>query len=294
VGAPNGDGTFTDEWGVIRAAPQAGGIFGVVRSPLSGEITTETIRGQARTWPDPARPALVAGVGEAARRLRNETGYAVVLNLPLGLFHYAQFLRGYEAWLMDLALDPDLVRTLHDALLEVTLEQARHLLDAVGDAVDVVCYGDDVAANSGPLVAPRTYRQLLRPYLERVFGALRQWTGARILYHCDGDVTWLLDDLIAMGVDAINPVQVSTPGLADTAAIKARFGERIAFWGGIDTERVLPFGSPADVRAEVRRRVADLAPGGGYVLASVHNIQAEVPPENVVALFAAANEPTTS
>jgi len=290
VGRSNGDGTYTDDWDVVRAAPKGGGIYAVVESPLAGEITTETIRAHARRWPDPTRPELTEGVSEEAQRLHEQTDYAVVLNLPLGMFHYAQFLRGYDTWLMDLALDPVVACYLHDLLLEITLEQARHLLKAAGGNVDVVCYGDDIAISSGPLVSPKMYRELLRPYLERIFEAFQEWSDAKILYHCDGDVSWLIDDLVAMEVDAINPVQVSTPGMADTAALKARFGDRITFWGAIDTERVLPFGTPEDIRAEVQRRIEDLSPSGGYVMAAVHNIQAEVPPENIVAMWEAADE----
>lgn len=289
VGRPNDDGTHTDDWGVVRAAPRGGGIHAVVRSPLAGEITAETIRDLAEHWPDPSRPELVEGVGKEAQRLRDTTDCAIVLNLPLGVFHYAQFLRGYDTWLMDLALDPALVCYLHDTLLEITIEQARRLLQAVGNNVDVVCYGDDIAMDTGPLVSPAMYRRLLRPYLQKVFASLREISDAKILYHCDGDITWLVDDLVDMGVDAINPVQVSSGPMSDTAALKSQFGDRITFWGGIDTERVLPFGTAQDVETEVQRRTQDLAPGGGYVMATVHNIQAEVPPENIVTLWRAAD-----
>ena len=251
IGEPDGDGTFTDAWGVVRAAHQAGGIYGVIGSPLSGEITSQTVLAHAKSWPDPTRDELIAGVDERASYLHEESDYAVVLNLPLGIFHYAQVLRGFDVWLMDLALDPALANCPHDALLEVTLVQTRRLLEAAGDCVDVVCYADDVAMSTGPLVSPRTYRRLLRPYLQSVFAAIRGQTDAKLLYHCDGDIRWLIDDLVEMGVDAVNPVQAPAGSMGDTAALKSEFGERISFWGSIDTERVLPFGTPDDVRDEI-------------------------------------------
>jgi uroporphyrinogen decarboxylase len=156
--------------------------------------------------------------------------------------------------------------------------------------VDVVFYGDDVAIQNGPLLAPEMYRKFVKPWHQKVFDGIRAYTQARILYHSCGSVYSLIPDLIDLGIDALNPVQVSAAQMGDTAHLKREFGGRLAFWGGIDTHRVLPRGTPEEVREEVRRRIRDLAPGGGYVLNSVHNIQREVPPENVVALFEAAQE----
>jgi len=290
VGERNADGTYTDAYGIVRALPNEKGHWYVMRSPLSGEITRQDIATAARHWPDPADPAITEGVAERARMLHQETDYAVVLNLPLGSIHIAQWLRGFEDWLADLVLDPALSRYLLDVLLERWLVSARCLIESAANNVDILFFAEDVAVHSGPMVSPDTYEAIIHPYQRRIFQALRDWSPAKILYHGCGSVVWQIEDLIEMGVTALNPVQVSSRDMGDTAALKRRFGERIAFWGAIDTGRVLPAGSVDEVRAEVRRRVADLAAGGGYVLAAVHNIQPDVPPENICALWQAADE----
>jgi uroporphyrinogen decarboxylase len=290
VGLPAGDGTCVDGYGIVRAfPPDERGHWYVVRSPLAGPITRADIAAAARSWPDPADPVVTDGLAERARRLHEATGYAVVLTLPIGVIHMAQWLRGFEDWLADLALDPELSSYLLDVLLARWLETSRRLVETVAGHVDVILFAEDVALHSGPMVSPATYARIIQPYQQRVFRALHAWSPAKILYHNCGAVTWHIEELIAQGVDALNPVQVSARGMDDTAALKRRFGDRIAFWGGIDTGHVLPHGTPADVRAEVRRRIQDLAPGGGYVLASVHNIQADVPPENICAMWEGAD-----
>lgn len=286
VGTPDGTGAYVDGYGVARALPpDERGHWYVVRVPLAGAITRADIAAAACTWPDPTDTVVINGVAERARRLHADTDYAVVLNLPVGCIHQAQWLRGFEDWLADLALEPELSTYLLDVLLERWLETSRRLIEAVTGHVDVILFAEDVALHTGPMVSPATYARIIRPYQQRVFRALKAWSPAKLLYHNCGAVTWQVEDLIEEGVDALNPVQVNARGMEDTAALKRRFGDRIAFWGGVDTGHVLPHGAPDDVRAEVRRRIQDLAPGGGYVLASVHNIQADVSPENICAMW---------
>jgi uroporphyrinogen decarboxylase len=228
-------------------------------------------------------------VAEQARKFHQETDCAVILNLPLGSIHTAQWLRGYENWLMDLVSDPGLSKYLLDMLLENWLEVTRRLIEVTKDNIDVIFFAEDIAFHNGPMVSPRVYEKIIHPYQRRIFQALHNWSPAKILYHNCGSVTWQIDDLIDMGVDALNPVQVTSYDMGDTASLKQRFGEKISFWGGIDTGFVLPSGSPSDVQAEVMRRIKDLSVSGGYILASVHNIQADVPPENICAMWEAAD-----
>jgi uroporphyrinogen decarboxylase len=289
VGQPKGDGTFVDGYGIVRALPDERGHWYVVHTPLAGEISRHDVAAAGKTWPDPADPVYTEGVAERARHLHHQTDYAVILNLPLGVIHLAQWLRGFDHWLMDLVLDPDFSVYFLDTLLERWLEITRRLLAAVGNNVDILFYGEDVAFHNGPMVSPRTYETIIRPYLRRVFETLHNWSDAKILYHNCGSVTWQIPDMIEWGLDALNPVQVTSHDMGDTASLKKRFGDKIAFWGAIDTGQVLPRGTPEDVRREVRRRVSDLSEGGGYVLATVHNIQPDVPPENICAIWQAAD-----
>ena len=134
------------------------------------------------------------------------------------------------------------------------------------------------------------YRKMVKPYHKRLFSYIKSRTSAKVFYHSCGSVVHLIPDLIEIGVDVLNPIQVSAAGM-DTKALKREFGKDICFWGAIDTQRVLPFGTPAEVEAEVKRRIEELGPGGGYVLCAVHNIQADVSPENICAMYDTARQP---
>ena len=152
----------------------------------------------------------------------------------------------------------------------------------------VMVSSDDLGMIDRPLISPPMYRELVKPRQKRTFDFFRERTDAKLFYHCDGAVYPLIPDFIEIGVEALNPIQLNAAGMGDTKRLKAEFGDKLTFWGAIDTQRVLPSGTPKDVREEVRLRIGDLAPGGGYVVCSVHNIQPGVPPENVVAMFDAA------
>ncbi len=279
-------GRWRDEWGVIRRQPPGCHYYELDGSPLAGEIDAGTI---ARyPWPDPTDPGITRGLRETACRLR-ASGYAVMYNARFNLVHTTQYLRGFEDWFYDLAGNQDLFRALFDAVAEVLFEVNHRTLAEVGDLIDVVAFGDDIGQQDREVCSLAMYRKLIRPYQERTVETIRAHTNAKIMYHTCGSVYRFIPDFIDIGIDALNPVQVRARNM-DPAALKREFGGRIAFWGGIDTQRVLPHGTPDEVRAEVRRMFEILGPGGGYLVASVHNIQPDVPPENVVAMFDAARE----
>ena len=282
-----GEDGYRDEWGLLRRMPATSLYYDVVESPLSGPITVRDIVNYP--WPDPTDPGPTRGLRERALALRENTDCAISLRLPSPFVHTSQFLRGFEDWFADLAGDPDLAAALFQATVEVSCAQARELLQAVGDLVDIVNLGDDMGFQGGPMVAPEMYRQQLKPWHKKYFDTIRANTSAFIHFHCCGSINQLLDDLIDLGVDVINPVQVTAAGM-DSADLASEFGDRVSFWGAIDTQRVMPNGTPADVRAEVERRISDFAPGGGYVLSAVHNIQPDVPLENILAMYEAGRE----
>jgi uroporphyrinogen decarboxylase len=171
-----------------------------------------------------------------------------------------------------------------DIVADIWIKIAENALDATDDNVDVVAWGDDIAIQDTTLISPKTYRDLIKPRHRRMVQAVKSRSNAKIHYHSCGSVYAIIEDLIEVGIDALNPIQVSANKM-DPATLKQEFGDRLAFWGGIDTQRVLPYGSPPEVRKEVRKTIDCLGRGGGYVLAGVHNIQADVPPENIVAMF---------
>jgi len=282
------DDTYEDEWGIVRRRPSGGFYYDAVRFPLADqEASRSTLR--AHSWPDPTDPGWVRGLREQARALHEETDYAVALQLRAGIMHQATYLRGYEDFYVDLLRNPTFAEALLERCTEIFLEIDRRALHEAGGYVDAVFVGEDLGTMDGPLISLDLYRKFIRPRQRRVFDLIHSLTDAKLVYHTCGAVTTFLDDLVEIGADVLNPVQVSAAGM-DTRVLKERYGDRLAFWGGIDNLVVLPRGSREEVRAEVKRRVEDLAPGGGYVLGSVHNIQPDVPPENICAMFEAAKE----
>jgi uroporphyrinogen decarboxylase len=277
--------SYVDRWGVERQLPSGGGHYYVTRPPLALAGRASDLRAYA--WPEPRID--FALLREQAARLRATTDKALVLNLEVGFLHQAQFMRGFDRWLMDLAADPRFAEALMDAILEIWLAEAEATIRAVGDCADVLVYADDIAFQDRPMFSTPMYRELIKPRQRRVFDLVKRG-GAKVFYHSCGNVRPLIADLVEMGVDILNPVQVSADGMGDTAALKAQWGDALTFWGGIDTQAVLPRGSTGEVRREVMRRLDDLATGGGYVLAPVHDVQPEVPPANLCAMFEAADQ----
>ena len=280
------DGSYQDEWGVVRSRPAGCLYYDLTKSPFAGEASVADM--DRHPWPDPHDPGRCRGLKEEARRLRQETDYAIALNMPGGVVTQAQFLRGFEDWFADLIADPAFYHALLERITDLWIEMAKDELDAAGDCADFCFFGDDVAFQDGPMMSMELYRKMVKPYHARVFSYLKSRSSAKILYHTCGSVVHLIPDLIELGVDALNPIQVSAKGM-DTKTLKREFGKDICFWGGIDTQRVLPFGSVQDVQVEVRRRVEDLGPDG-YCVCAVHNLQADVSPENICAMYDTARE----
>ncbi len=277
---------YVDEWGVRRRKPKDGWFFDPSTASLAGEIDASHLARFA--WPDGGDPARRAGVADEARRVSAEEGRAVYVgSVCAGLTEMLFRLRGFEDGYMDLAADPALARALMARVLDVKLAWWGAILSELGDAVDVVGEADDLGGQATPLFSPRTYRELVKPLHAELVAFIRARTRAKVLFHSCGAIRELLPDLVEIGVEVLNPVQVSAAGM-ETGALKRDFGRDLVFWGGgVDTQGVLGSGAPERVRAEVRRRIDDLAPGGGFVFAAVHNIQANVPPENIAAMWEA-------
>lgn len=281
--------SYQDEWGIIRMRPAGGVGYDVTYSPFAEDGSLSAL--DRHEWPDPADPGRYRGLREQARRLYYETDYAVTLDVNCACFIRGAEMRGYESFFMDLMVNPEYAGALMDRMLDVKLAMAERALAEVGDLIHVVLVaGDDLGTSTGPLISPDLYRSLIKPRHKRVFDFIKARTDAKRFFHCDGAISMFVEDLIEVGVEILNPIQVSCVGMGDTQLLKNKFGSRLTFWGGIDTNYVLPKGTTEEVRQEVQRRIQDLAPGGGYVLCQVQNILPEVPPENIVAMFDAARE----
>jgi uroporphyrinogen decarboxylase len=281
----NKNRAYYDRWGVERTLPEDGGHFYVSKPPLADVNRISDLN--QYEWPEPLTD--FSELGLQAKHLYETTDKALVLNLSIGFLHQAQFLRGYDNWLMDLASEPALAEAYMDQIIEIWIEEAEKAIEACRGYAHIVTYTDDIAFQNSPMMSMRMYRKLIKSRQKRVFDCLKK-SDMKVFYHSCGSLVTMLDDFIDMGVDILNPVQVSAKGMDDTVELKRRWGKDVVFWGAIDTQNVLPYGSPADVRTEVYKRLNDLSPDGGYVLACVHDIQAEVSPENVCALFDAADE----
>ena len=277
--------SFRDEWGAGRRMPLDGGLyFDTFGSPLGGEVDAAAI--DAFAWPDAADPARYVGMADAARRIVEDEGRAVLAGSICGGLSEGLFkMRGFEDGYMDLAAEPERARLVMEKILEIKLAYWERALAELGDNVDVIGEADDLGGQDRTLFSPATYRALVKPLQAELFAFIRARTSAKVFLHSCGAIRELIPDLIEIGVEILNPVQVSAAGM-DGASLKREFGRDIVFWGGgVDTQRVLGGGSPDEVRAEVRRRIADLRDGGGFVFAAVHNVQPNVPPANLVAMW---------
>lgn len=297
LGAPDGfastieqhDGyeEYVDEWGVRRRRVAGSHYFDLVESPLAGDPDPRRV--ERYPWPDAADPGRYRHLQAQVAALCAEGEYAVVVSPASGPLHITQYLRGFIDWFTDLLDAPAFAQALFERVFDVACEQAARALDLVGASADVVFVGDDLGTQLGLQVSPAVYRKLIKPHQRRLFDIYHARSQGKVLYHTCGSVAAIIPDLIEIGVDVLNPVQVRAAGM-DPGTLKREYGRHLSFWGAIDTQQVLPRGTPEDVRDEVRRRIQELGPGGGYVLNSVHNVQPDVPPENIVAMFAAGHE----
>jgi uroporphyrinogen decarboxylase len=279
-----------DRWGSKLRMPKSRPLYyDWVEFPIR-ELSMDAL--DAYRWPEPDPPEVVAGLRAQAERLRAETDYALVGSGVIGGGIFEQPCRtvGLETFMMALLTERPFAERLVDGITDIYIESVDRYLGEVGHLIDVFTFWDDVATQAGWMINPETYVEVIKPRQKRLFEAIKSRTDAKLFYHGCGAVFDLIPHLIEIGVDIVNPVQVSAEGM-DSRRLKAAYGKDVTFWGGgVDTQRVLPFGTPEQVRDEVRRRIDDLAPGGGFVFATVHNIQALVPPANIVAAFDTALE----
>ncbi|HZY44378.1 MAG TPA: uroporphyrinogen decarboxylase family protein [Anaerolineae bacterium] len=286
---PSEPGTFIDVWGITWRQAFYGDncyYWEVARNPLA-EASIEDL--DRYPWPDPLDPGYTAGLADEVKTLYEDTDYALMADGGFKSFwELGYMLRGYQQMLMDLVGNPNFVSALMAKLLVINIAGTGRFLDIAGPYIHVFRAADDLATQKGLLMSPKTYRTLLKPFYKKYFDFVKSKTEAKIFYHSCGNVAGLIDDLAEIGVEILNPVQVSA--LGDTAALKARYGDKVTFWGGIDTQHVLPNGTVAEVEAEVRTRIRDLGPRGGFVVGSVHNIQPDVPPQNILAMAEATRK----
>ncbi len=232
----------------------------------------------------------LAEMADRAKKLRESTDRAIVGLFGGNMFEIPQMLFRMDNYLMFLGLYPDKAVRFSEKLCALHLKSLEKWMAAVGPYIDIILFGDDLGGQTGPLISPQMYRQMVKPFHQRLWGRAKELADVKVMLHCCGGVRELMYDLIDAGLDAINPVQINAAGM-DPAALKIDFGEKITLWGGgCDTRDILPHGSPDQVADHVRQLVRLLRRGGGFVFQQVHNILADVPAENVTAMFDAINE----
>lgn len=279
---------FIDDWGGGQMEIGPDEWFPGI-APIPNATTKEEL--DAYPWPNMDDPYRVAHVREEAKKLHDANQYAIMAT-PWLMFPFERGfeMQGMEKFLMNLATEPDFAQELLNKNNELCMKLMGHFLDECGDLIDIIKIGDDLGTQENLMISPRMYRRMLKPLHAEMIDMIKQKTKAKIFFHTDGDVFDLIEDFIEIGVDVLNPIQTSAGKMSNLEELKNRYNKRIVFCGAIDTQKILPYGTPEQVRQEVKRVMNILGRDGGYMLATVHTVMNEVPPENILAMVDAVEE----
>jgi uroporphyrinogen decarboxylase len=276
---------FYDRWGAKLCMPgENGHYFDWVEFPVN-DISIEALN--TYKWPELDSSKSISELKEKAKYYYENTEYALAGTAIFGggVFEQPARIIGMESFLTSIALNEKFANEVMEKITELYIENCEHYLNEIGKYIQVFVYWNDLAGQTKPMISPDTYRRLVKPRDKRIIEMVKSRTNAKFFYHCCGAAGDFIPDFIEIGVDILNPVQVSALGM-DTAKLKREFGNDISFWGGgCDSQHILPYGTPDEVREEVKRRINDLAEDGGFIFSAVHNIQDEVPPENITTMF---------
>lgn len=270
--------TYTDEWGVTWRNQPYTTPFGVGHyTEMVGHPLADAAAIDSYTAPDATRPELYGEAERVVREFKDE--YWIVGVTVTTIFETAWALRGYAQMLMDLVENPELTDRIFDIPFHYHLAAAKHL---AGLGVDMIWTGDDVGTQRAMLISPRTWRQHFKPRMATFVAEVKAVNPqVKLAYHSDGDISPIIPDLIEIGIDVLNPIQ---PACMDPAEVKRLYGANLCFWGAIDEQQTLPFGTPEDVRAEVLTRLRTIGTGGGLILGPTHHVQLDTPMANFWAM----------
>lgn len=283
---------FIDEYGIGWQIPKEGGMYyDMYAHPLSGHLTEADV--DKYELPDPLDPSRFAGLRAASQKVLHEEQRALIVgNMSAGIFELYMWTRGFEDGYADWAGNQPLAQKILHRYMDLQMAYWEKMFETLdGLPIDVVQMADDLAGQKGLLISPRSYRKFLKPLHKEMFDYIHSKSDAKIFFHSCGAIRSVIPDLIEAGVEILNPVQVSATDM-DSAALKRDFGKDVTFWGGgVDTQNAFDNRfTPEVVKADVRRRLEDLMPGGGFIFNTVHNIQGNVPPENIVAMWETVQE----
>ncbi len=278
--------SFRDEWGVKWHRPVSSHYYDMVERRLEQVTTMEGL--DTYPWPDPAAEGRVDGLKEEIDHLFSETECAIFTS-GQGIFELTWQCYGMENFFFAMADDLPFIKKLLDKSAEALAGLYGKFLDVTGPYLDCMELYSDYGTQLGPLISPKFYREVIKPRDMELNSFLKSKTNAKICLHSCGSVYAFLPDLIEAGFEVLNPIQTTATGM-NSARLKREFGKDLVFWGAIDTQKVLPFGTPLDVEREVEEKIRELGVGGGYIVASCHNIQAQTPVANVTTMFEAAQK----
>ncbi|MHA1729031.1 MAG: uroporphyrinogen decarboxylase family protein [Promethearchaeota archaeon] len=256
--------------------------------PLAEFKTVQEIKNY--NWPDGKDKTPFEGLKDVAKNLYDNTDYALSTTPTGCIYEYCTFLFGFTKTLVYLKKKPELIQTAMEGLLKYWIDYNITFLSEVGDYLDVVCLNGDLAEQTGPIMNPKIYEKLIKPYERKLSEKVHELADVKINYHCCGSAAPFIPHWADIGYDAYNPVQISAYDM-EPCSLKRRYGDIMTFWGGLcNSQKTLPFGTPKEIRNEVKRNLECFKPGGGFIAANIHNITAEVPPQNIVAMFDALIE----
>ena len=289
------DGAYnrmTDEWGIEWKMPVDGGhYYDMTGQPLAQADSSAAL--DAFQWPDPRDPARFETMKQRADQAVFGEKRAYILGRQYaGILETSLWMNGFEKFYCDMLVEEDYAHAMMAKITELKMQYWEKALETVGDNVLIVSEADDLASQNSLLISEDLYKKMVHPYHKQLYDFIKRKAKSKvyIFYHTCGAVKPLIPYLIEEGVDILNPVQVSATGM-DTKILKKEFGKDITFWGGgVDTQHILPYGTVQQVREEVKRRIEDLAPNGGFVFSAVHNIQSDVTPENFMAMWQALQD----
>jgi uroporphyrinogen decarboxylase len=279
---------FLDDWGTGNLEIEDGRWYPGIH-PLADATTIDEI--ESYPWPDMDDPTRVAHVRAQARALSDANEHAVI-GCPWLLFPFerAHAMQGMDTFLANMLVVPEFAQALLWKIEDLCETLMGHFLDEAGDTLDIIKIGDDLGTQESLMISPATYREMLKPVHAKLIAFIKSKTKAKIFFHSDGDVFDLIPDFLEIGVDILNPIQSGAGRMSDLLRLKKTYGKDLVLCGAIDTQRILPYGTPEQVRAEVKRVCSILGPGGGYMVAAVHTVMDEVPAANILAMCDAVKE----
>lgn len=277
-----------DCWGIKWVC--ADGEWQMTAPPLHGATTDDL---KSYPWPEPIIDEQQLSIWQVeAKRLKTEDKYVVVSNHPVfGCFELGCWMCGFDDFLLKMALDPDFIRTFLDMTQKIQLDVMEQYYDALGSYIDITMSGDDFGTQQGPMISPEMFHELIAPYFAERIKRAKEITGCPHWHHSCGSVFKLLDSIIACGVDILNPIQTSAADM-DPEKLKTQYGDRLVFWGGVDVQQFLPHVTPAEVAPVIHKLIDTMGKDGGYVMAAAHEMQDDIPAENIIAWIEAIRSHT--